>query len=434
MALPYSDVHAFQRDPLKLLIERAKSEKPGFVPLYLGMRPIWFATCPKLARKILTWDTNEIDKGRLIQTLRPLLDSSLLTNTGQAHHRTKTAIHRHVRRVPVEKNLDRLVAKITGFCSQLTISKNFNSRTVLAPLALQLTSTVLFGEDVISAADRQALVEAVQIVESEIAADMFRLPFVPRTPWARKKRATRLAYAREIVSMVVRRARQNEKRSEILKGLEGAGLSDQDIETEMLGLLIAGHHTTGASFGWLIYHLVKDPEIGEMIALEADEILPAIEANEPNALKKAKLSEAYVHEILRLYPAGWWTSREILQPLEIQGKKFKAGDTIMISPWQIHRDDRYWFEPNKLSLERDFTSENYIPFGIGPRACIGMSIGFVELQLLTLQLATSFRFSLKSNSLFTEQINPQPSVTLLFPPVEMVADARLEADLRKQVA
>lgn len=434
MQLPYSDVRAFQHDPLKLLLDRAQSEEPGFVPLYLGMRPIWLATSPNLVRQILTWDTEEIAKNRLIQTLRPLLDSSLLTNTGESHHRTKTAIHRHVRRIPVEKNLDSLTATINSFSARLATKGEFNTRTELAPLALQLTSTVLFGHDVISAADRTVLVEAVQIVESEIAADMFRLPILPRAPWTARKRAKRLSFAREIVSLVVRKARLNDNRSEILKGLEQMGLCDQDIETEMLGLLIAGHHTTGASFGWLIYHMIRDPEIGEMIALEADETLTAIERNEPNALKKAVLSEAYVHEILRLYPAGWWTSREVLKPVKIHGKKFAVGDTIMISPWQIHRDERFWFDAEKLNLEREFKGENYIPFGIGPRACIGMSIGFVELQLLTLQLATAFQFSMTSENQNMGKIKPHPSITLLFPPVDIIAQPRLNSEFRAQVA
>lgn len=434
MPLPYSDVRAFQRDPLTLLLERAQSTEPGFVPLYLGLRPIWLATSPKLARQVLTWQTDEIDKGRLVQTLRPLLDSSLLTNIGADHHRTKTAIHRHVRRAPVEKNLTRLTATMNNFVARLATNTHFNTRKELAPLALQLTSTVLFGHDVISAADRMALVEAVQIVEAEIAADMFRLPIIPRAPWTAKKRANRLSYARKIVSFVVGRARKNDNRSDILRGLEQAGLSDAEIETEMLGLLVAGHHTTGASFGWLLYHFAIDPEIADMIALEADEILQAIERNEPNALKTAALSEAYVHEILRLYPAGWWTSREVLKPVNIQGKDFAIGDTIMVSPWQLHRDPRFWFDPDKLNLERSFRDENYMPFGIGPRACIGMSIGFVELQLLTLQLASAFRFDYEVMKNRPKNVKPHPSVTLLFPPVDMIATPRTEMQFRQQVA
>lgn len=432
MPLPFSDVPAFRRDPLTLLMQRAHSAEPGFVPLNLGRKPIWFATDPSIARQLLKWSPSQVDKGQLVQTLVPLVGHSLLTNIGSDHRQTKTAIHRHVRMNAITQNLDKLVAIINRFVARLAIDREFDTRLDLPPLALQLASVAIFGRDVLTAADGAVLVEAVQIVEAEIADDMFRLPLMPRWPGGDKRRCERIDYARKVVSLVVKRVRTKESRSEIIKGLEQSGLSDQQIDDEILGLLIAGHHTTAASFGWMLYYLATDPELAEMIALEADAVLPAIEDNDQKALGSASLSQTFVKEILRLYPAGWWTSREAFAPVTIGGQKFQAGDMFMVSPWQLHRDDRFWVEPDTLDLGRSFTEEAYVPFGIGPRACIGMSIGMIELQLLVLQLATAFSLELAPGT--ATNIKPHPSVTLLFPQTKMVAIPRMDATYRQQVA
>lgn len=411
MPMPFSDLPAFRRDPLKLLLDRAASAKPGFVPIHLGLRPIWLATDPEIARLVLKWSTDDIDKGRLVQTLQPLVGNSLLTNIRGDHAKAKHAMHRHVHRNSVTANLDRMIAIIDQFISRVLMQGRINTDAELASLAFQLACIVVFGQDTISAADRTLLVQAVRTVEAAVASSVFRLPFLPRWPKEMRREVERLEHAAKVIALVVGRARANENRSGVIRGLEDSGLDDQSIISEILGLLIAGHHTTGATMGWIIHHMAEDPEIAEMIALEADEILPALERNDATSLKDAPLSHAFISEILRLYPAGWWTSREIYRPVEIGNKRFGVGEMIMVAPWQLHRDARFWSMPDTLLLDRSFKEEAYMPFGIGPRACIGMSIAWFELQLMSLQLASALRF--KRISAGTPK--PRPSITLLFP-------------------
>ena len=429
MRLPLSDVPAFQRDPLNLVLGRAESGPLGFAPLYLAWRPIWLATDPEIARAVLKWPTDEVDKGKLVQRLRPIVGESLLTNIGPAHDRTKNAVHRHVQRNSAAKNLGQMMAVINSCVARLAADGEVDTSVEAAPLALQLGCIALFGHEVISPADRLALIKAVQMVEAELAADMFRI--LPQSPRKARDRAARLAQARQIVDLVVTRARANKDKSDIIVALEAAGLSDEQISAEILGLLIAGHHTTGATIAWLLYHLALDPAIADMIALEADATLPGAEAGDATALRHAPLSLAYVREILRLYPAGWWTSREVLKPTSIGGKAFRVGDMIMVSPWQLHHDQRLWSEPGALRLDRDFTEDAYMPFGVGPRSCIGQSIAWFELQLITLQLASSFTFSLAED---VTDAKPRPSVTLLAPSFRLKAQTRMETAFRQQKA
>ena len=222
MAMPFSDVSAFRRNPLDLLLNRAGDSSLGFVPLHLGLRPMWLVTDPKLARSVLKWPTTQIDKGRLVQTITPLVGKSLLTNVGEAHAKSKSAMHRHVHRSGVISNIDRMVAIINQFVARVTVSGSVETARELPELAFQLACVVVFGHDAITAADRTLLVQAVRTVEAEVADSIFRLPFMPRLPWEARKHADRLSYARFVIVQVVKRVRSSEKRSGVIRGLEEA--------------------------------------------------------------------------------------------------------------------------------------------------------------------------------------------------------------------
>lgn len=429
MYIPYRDVAAFRRDPLTLLNSRAHTQKQGFVPLALGVRPIYLCNGPMIARSILKWPTTELDKGSLVQRLRPIMGESLLTNNGAAHKASKTAIHRHLQRNAISGNIDKMIAVVNGYIAGLSSEKSFRPASISAPLALQMGATALFGHDVLDAADRMALIEAVQTVEAELADDMFRV--LPNGPRKAAERSKRIDGAREIVGAVISRARTKNNKSPLLIALEEAGLSDEQVNAELLGLLIAGHHTTGASIAWMLYQLALDPSLADILAYEADGVMGALEKGDSSALRRAPLSESFVKETLRVYPAGWWTSREFLQPVEVEGRRFRRGDMVMISPWVLHKDPRNWEQPEEFRLDRDYAHPSYMPFGVGGRSCIGMAVALFELQLVALQFASAFSMSC---SFTAEDMVPIPSITLLAPDHELSFTVRDERNFKNRMA
>ncbi|MEM8626326.1 MAG: cytochrome P450, partial [Pseudomonadota bacterium] len=148
------------------------------------------------------------------------------------------------------------------------------------------------------------------------------------------------------------------------------------------------------------------------------------------ALAAADLSLRFVKEILRLYPAGWWTTREVAMPTTMGERQFKRGDTIMVSPYQLHRDPRLWGSADQFDLERDFKDRAYMPFGLGHRACVGMSMAMIELQLFTLLIATSLQVTLPEHC----PCEPIPSVTLLYPDTNFPVTARTPSRFRSAAA
>ena len=231
MALPFSDLPRFGRDTLGLLMERALSAEPGFVPLHLQARPMWLATDAALARQILKWPRDEVEKGRLFEQIKAVMGGSLLTNNGEAHDRTKTGLNRHVHKTVAARHLREMMRAIDDFVQALAEQRDIDTSRTAAPLALELGCIALFGREVITTADQLALIKAVQTVEAELAADMFRI--LPRLPWVAAERVRQLEGARRAVGDIVARARTHHERSDMITGLEEAGLDDDEIGTEI---------------------------------------------------------------------------------------------------------------------------------------------------------------------------------------------------------
>lgn len=134
-------------------------------------------------------------------------------------------------------------------------------------------------------------------------------------------------------------------------------------------------------------------------------------------LGRASVSRGFVFEILRLFPSSYWFAREVKTDMTLADIKLRKGDSLIVSPWRLHRDRRFWTDPENFNIDRSHMSNKaYVPFGSGPRACVGMGIAIAELQLLALMLASSCEIDLKSAHV---PGLPRPSITLVPPEIEV---------------
>ena len=407
----FSDLHAFRRDPLQFLSDRGNAAHAALEPLALGPRPVFLLTDPELIRPLLKADEQDADKGRLIRKLRPIVGKSSLVISGEEHRLRRAALHEHLAKGGAEKLIPQLTAEIRAVAAQLVREGSFNPHQVMAPLALRMICVAVFGRQVLSAGDEQALVAAVHSVEDELAQDMFRI--VP-APWTWVARRARRAFAKRAMSVVVQRLRAAAAESSALVSLERLQLNADDLRDEILTLLLAGHHTTGSTAAWVLYYLATEPGLMDAIAAEAAAASDRNGEIRAERLKHAPISLALVREVLRLYPAAWWFSREIKRSTSLGGRVLTRGTSVLISPWQLHRDPRHWNDPEQFRLDRTYTGRAYVPFGAGPRACIGMGVAMLELQLLALELAAAYRFvDAKPHA----APRPKASVTLIPPEI-----------------
>lgn len=414
MKLWFSDVRAFQRDPLGFLLAKGTESSEPLVPLALGPRNVFLVADPNLVKPILKASESVIDKGRLVHKLQSVVGESSLTISGPEHRQRRDAVSNQLARGNVERLVPMMAAEIRRFAALIAAEAQVEVHDVVPVLALKLICVALFGHHVLAPEDEQALVMAIRTVEDELADDMFRvLPLSPWASWARKKRR---AVARAAMSIVVKHVRAKASDTSVLKNLEMLGLADDSIRDEVLTMLLAGHHTTGSAVAWVLYHMATEPGLADTLAAEATAISDSTGELRPELVKNASLSLTVAREVLRLYPSSWWFSREVRQRTEFGGRVLTPGTSLLISPWQMHRDPRHWRNPDEFRLDRAYTSKAYIPFGAGPRACVGMGVALLELQLIALEIASAYTLS---NAVIPAAGKPRASLTLLPPPISI---------------
>ena len=177
-------------------------------------------------------------------------------------------------------------------------------------------------------------------------------------------------------------------------------MSDQQLRDEMMTLFMAGHETTANTLAWAWVLLSRHPEVEARLHAELDRVLgdrlPTLAD-----LPRLKYTESVVHETLRVYPTVWVIGREAIEPVELGGYRIPAGTTVFMPQWVIHRDGRWFDDPEAFRPERwaDGLMQRihryaYFPFGGGPRICIGNNFALMEATLILATIARQYRLEL----------------------------------------
>jgi cytochrome P450 len=184
----------------------------------------------------------------------------------------------------------------------------------------------------------------------------------------------------------------------------GKGFSDAQLVDEVATMILAGHETTATALFWALYLMALDPETQEEVAAETQgEPLDSMAD-----IERQKFTRAVMDETMRLYPPAFLIARAALEPDDIAGLEVAPRDIIMIAPWLLHRHEKLWDQPNAFIPKRFLSSEApdrfaYLPFGAGPRICIGAPFARAESVLALARLIGAYR---------VELVDEQPVVPL----------------------
>ncbi|XP_025971986.2 cytochrome P450 3A12-like isoform X2 [Dromaius novaehollandiae] len=176
-------------------------------------------------------------------------------------------------------------------------------------------------------------------------------------------------------------------------------LSDEEILAQALTFVFAGYETTSSTLSYISYHLATHPDVQQRLQDEIDANLPSKAAPTYSALVQMEYLDMVVNETLRLFPPGGRIERVCKKTVEINGVTIPKGMVIMIPAYVIHRDPAYWPQPEEFRPER-FSKENkesidpytYLPFGAGPRNCIGMRFALLTLKVAVVVLLQNYSF------------------------------------------
>jgi len=198
----------------------------------------------------------------------------------------------------------------------------------------------------------------------------------------------------------------------------GQGFSDEQLGDEVATMILAGHETTATALFWSLYLLALDPAVQDQVAAEAK----AAGISGTPEVERLKFTRAVLDETMRLYPPAYLVARAARGTDTIAGMPVKPKDVVLIAPWLLHRHEKLWRDPNAFMPQRFLPPSPpperfaYMPFGAGPRVCIGAHFALVEATLALAKLVGTFRIDLadKAPVLPIGVVTTQPDRSPLF--------------------
>ena len=176
----------------------------------------------------------------------------------------------------------------------------------------------------------------------------------------------------------------------------GEAFTDAQLGDQVATMILAGHETTATALFWSLYLLALDPESQQQLAGEVE----AATADGAPDIERLKFTRAVVDETMRLYPPAFLIARSAAGADSIAGLPVRTGDVMLIAPWLLHRHEKLWRDPNAFIPSRFLPGAPppdrfaYLPFGVGPRVCIGAHFALVEATLALARIIGAFRVEL----------------------------------------
>ncbi|WP_428391115.1 cytochrome P450 [Lichenicoccus sp.] len=356
------------------------------------------------------------------RVLRPILGQGLFLAEGEAwrHQRRAIAPSLAPRVMPI---LTRHILRVTNAALVELEARRGRPLNLLG--ALQRLTLDVAGQSMFSlemgrfGADMRALMLRYALNYAKVGVLDLMLPPDVASPLDRGRAAFREDWLALIDRIIVARdanARSGDEPRDLLDLLRDArdpqtneGFNHAQLRDEVSTLILAGHETTAVSLFWAATIAAMRPRMQERIAEEAQSVDLAAEG----AVGKLRFTRAFLDETLRLYPPAYLIVREAQGPDEIAGHKIAPGTIVSISPWVLHRHHAHWHQPERFDPERFMSGAPppdrmvYIPFGAGPRVCVGAQFALNEGVLVLASLLRRFKLDL----IGTTQVRPRGLIT-----------------------
>jgi cytochrome P450 len=414
-------VRDFRRDQLGFY-EACAREYGDFVQTRMGPFRILLVYHPDAIEELLVARNRDFIKSPGVRLLRPLLGDGLLLSEGDTWLRQRRLIQPAFHRQRVAGYGEAMTAFAERHADGWKPGDVVDVHAEMMALTQAVVAKTLFDADV--SGDAHRAIEAAKVLAEDFGARLqsFRLlPYwVPTPRNVRSRRAVRRLDALVHRIIDARRA-SGEDRGDLLSMLihaqdadDGTRMSARQLRDEVMTIFMAGHETTAVALSWTWYLLAQHPEVDARLAAELRGVLGGRSPSVAD-LPRLRYAEAVVTEAMRLYPPAYALGRQAVRATEIAGHPVAASDIFIAPTWVVHRDRRWFEEPEAFRPERwagDLAQRlprfAYFPFGGGPRQCIGNGFAMMEAILIVATIGQRFRLALVPG----QHIRPTPYVTL----------------------
>jgi cytochrome P450 len=411
-----------RRDPLALL-EGLRSMGDLVHFMFRGDRTSYVLFHPDYVKDVLVTNHRKFGLTDIWLETKRILGNGLLHSEGDFHKRQRRLSNPAFHHGRIQEYAKTMAAYSERTSVWWQDGKQVNMHEEMVRLTFAVVGKTLFDADLeaeTSSEIRGALLET---------ANLFRLgtpiaSMLRDLPVATTKRfdETKAAVDRLIYKIIEERRRSGEDRGDLLSMLllaqdtegDGGSMTDEQLRDETMTLVAAGHETTANALTWTWYLLSSHPDEEAELHEELERVLGG---RLPTAedIPRLPYTRKVIQESMRLYPPAWLLMRRANEQHTIGEYTIHQGANVFMFPYMIHRDPRWWPEPERFDpdrwtedAERKRHKDAYLPFGMGPRMCIGEQFAWTEAMIVLATLAQTWKARMVPN----HRVVPEPRVNL----------------------
>lgn len=424
--LPYGFLKEFLRDPLDYQL-RARERFGDVFRSHIGPTLVHFLYHPDHVRRVLYDHQKNYPRGWHYRLLRNLLGDGLVASEGDHWRRQRRlaqpAFHRQRLNGYAQVMVEAASRMLDGWEGAAVAGSGVDVGAQMSRLTLAIAGLTLFSRDPSQEADvvGGSFGVLARYLEQRFNHPVLSLPaWVPTASNRRMKEAARTLNG-VVLALIRERRREGRDHGDLLSMMmqarddeTGEAMTEDQLCSEALTFLVAGHETTSTALTWTWFMLGSHPAIRQRVWEEVERVIgnrtPTIE-DVPQLIA----TRMAIEESMRLCPPVWALAREAEQEDEIGGYRIPARSTVIVSPFVTHRHPDFWEQPEVFDPHR-FTPERvahrpkgaYFPFLGGPHQCIGNEFAMLEMCLIVAMVLQRFDVELLPD----QEIKPKAALTL----------------------
>lgn len=356
------------------------------------------------------------------ERLSEVLGDGLVTTDGELWKKHRRMIQPAFHSTRLARYAEIAATEATRATSTWTTGRVYEMASEMMQLTLRIVCRSLFSHDVTT--DTDAVAAAMSSFQDSLLRPDVLPGWVPSPGRRRMKRALSDLDGLIYAMIEKRRSAPDADPEQDLLGMliaavddegDGETLSEREVRDHLVTLFLAGHETTANALAWALYLLSQNPEAEARLH---DELVFVLDGGEPSFQDLSKLSytQQVIKEAMRLYPPAYMVARKAHSDTRIGDYEVPAGSEVAVWIYMTHRDSRWYPDPTAFLPERfepareaKLPKLGYLPFGGGPRACIGKQFAMIEAQLVLAAIAQKFRFE----AVRPDRVEPKPRITLI---------------------
>ena len=417
---PLGQLEQFRKDPL-LFLEKMAGKDDEKVQFRFANRTVHLLMSPVLVKEVLVTQSDSFQKSKQFRELSLLIGEGLVTSESPLHTKQRKTIQPYFTPRHIQKYMSEMIESASSMMDGWEINCSRDISKDMMEVTLAVITKTMFNMDVKEGHQKVGVhLETIMETATKRIRSFLKPPLSWPTAEVKQYKTSTQELKRVVDEIIHQKEYHQDEKEDLLHALlhardeEGNGMSRNQLMDEVMTIFVAGHETTANLLSWFFYVLECDKEIKRKVYEEVDRVVGSKELSSGD-LSHLHYTRQALQETLRLYPPVWMFGRIAVKDVMIGDHLIKEGENILVSPYLMHRNEKYFPDPLTFDPER-FPEANskkiepyaYFPFGGGPRVCIGNHFALQEALIIAALYMQRFTFEMP----ISQKVECHPLITL----------------------